>query len=559
MPTDTKSIDLERLEAVAAMFEPWAQAGEPGLALVVQQGGRTVLARGWGLANVEFGVPITERTRFDIASMTKQFVAAVCLYLERDGKLSLDDPVARWLPDMAGTMPRDTLRDLLTMRTGLLECGHLSWLATGEARDARRTAKTIHASAARLGHRNFPPGTEDCYSNVNFHLAQLVAEAAGGADMAALLRRYILDPLGLELTEYVPGSPRTVVPHRATAYEPAGEGRWRHAVWVVENSGACGIVSCAQDMARWQRALLSDELAWLRRALCQDRPLPDGLSSHYRLGMRVGQHRGLWFFGHAGGVPGFKSNMLCFPEEELAFVFLANRDDVNSNFLASRIADQLLKPRIAAARASVGETRPPPADELERLLGLYLCPEADHAVEVTIDQGLLRAEDLHFEQRPDGSWTVIDHAQRCDLSFGEDARTLLVRHNNGPARLYQRVRAEERPALPLEAYAGRYAAEGLPGFQSVDVVDGHLRLSVGSPCHVDELWWLVPIGGDRFAISDTQGGVSDFILSFQRDAKGLVVATVMSGYRLYGLRLERRTEEPRSANVVGGAASPRPT
>lgn len=324
------SDDAVRVAVDALMAD---YAGEvPGASVLVLRDGEPVVSKAYGLADVAAGTPVTTATNFRLASVSKQFTAAAILLLAEDGRLRLDDPVARWLPSLPATPGAATLHQLLTHTSGVVD--YEDFVAVDAARQVR-DADVLHL-LERHDRTLFEPGTTYRYSNSGYALLALVVERASGRPFPAFLRENIFLPLGMEATlARVDEGP--AVPHRA--YGHARDG----AVWVRRDQsptsavlGDGGIYSSIDDLARWNAALDDDRLlsAASRRLAFAPHVATDAPGVRYGYGWRIGADAA-W---HSGETAGFRNVLLRWPGRRLAVVLLTNRDDPEPHGLALRIA-----------------------------------------------------------------------------------------------------------------------------------------------------------------------------------------------------------------------------
>jgi len=283
------------------------RAGVPGAVVLVRRGDRT-LALAAGRADLATGEPMRARDRFKVGSITKTVVATAVLQLVGDGRLGLDDPVARWLPGLVPDERRITVRMLLAHTSGLFDyLDDPRTLAPYVAGDFgfRWTARRL----VRIGVSHpptFPPGAGWAYSNTGYLVLGLIVERVTGRPLAAVLEHRILRPLGLAATR-LPGSQGLGHP-RAHGYLVTASGR--EDVTAVSQSAfgaAGGLVSTAGDVARFYRGLLGGELLPARLLRAMTATVPRGPGLGYGLGIaRFATPCGPRI-GHDGAVPGYAS------------------------------------------------------------------------------------------------------------------------------------------------------------------------------------------------------------------------------------------------------------
>jgi D-alanyl-D-alanine carboxypeptidase len=344
-----------------------------GLSIAVFSKGERVLAKGYGLADVESFVPATPETSYPIASVSKHFTAALVLRLADQGRLSLDDPLARFFPDARPQIGVLTLRNLLDHTSGLTRGGVAP----------RNAAQSV----LRRGGTARAPGAIWDYSNYNFSLLGLALEAATGRDYASLVRDELTTPLGLTGTGYCEDG--TAVPGRARDYLSGGRRLSPTDYWTGGRFFAGGgLCSTVLDLVAFESALEEGRVVSpaMLRAMRASTPLPGGIAAGYGLGTRLGATAGRPKIGHTGGGQGNKAVLSRYPAEELtiAVLFNSERDhaDVTPNELEERIARLFF--------AGDGSPRPeasPPAVDLLRYVGQYR--EGPRLSSVTVDGGML--------------------------------------------------------------------------------------------------------------------------------------------------------------------------
>ncbi len=320
--------------------------GVPGVAVAVVAGGEVLVSRGYGIADVESGRPVTAQTPFNIASITKPFTAATVQMLAAEGRIRLDAP-ARTYYDLPSVYRDITVRELLTHTSGI-------------ARDLRRD-NDDHPDAAEYRRRleasqpSALPGERFEYSNTGFTVLGWLVEAVEGQSLDQVFRRRIFLPLGMNSARY--RAPIAEDPARARPHEVV-DGRARPTLFVSGGFGSGGISLSAADLAAFAlglqegRFLSSPELeaAWTPASLADDRPATVRIntdSDGYGLGWFITRFAGRRMVTHGGGITGFSANLYHFPDERITIAVLANakaRDDgiAPVDPLARKLAEMML-------------------------------------------------------------------------------------------------------------------------------------------------------------------------------------------------------------------------
>jgi CubicO group peptidase (beta-lactamase class C family) len=286
----------------------------------VLRDGKPALRRSYGLADVEQRVPATPATNYRLASVTKQFTAAAVLLLAEAGKLQLDDPVRKWLPELPEAAQGATLRHLLTHTGGLIDYEDFVPDEAPQVHDA-----DVLRLLAPQNRVYFAAGTSYRYSNSGYALLALVVERASAQSFAAFLRARIFEPLGMQSTVAFEQGISTV-PLRAFGYT-AGGASWTRTDQSSTSAvlGDGGIYSSLDDLAKWDAALYDDRLlsAASRKLAFAPATHTENPSIDYAFGWRVSGET-LW---HSGETRGFRNVIIRYPRRKLTVIVLTNRND----------------------------------------------------------------------------------------------------------------------------------------------------------------------------------------------------------------------------------------
>jgi D-alanyl-D-alanine carboxypeptidase len=354
-PLLAQTPDLERKLSgqIASALE---QSHAPSVSVAVVRDGKLVFAKAFGKASVNPAREATAETRYAIGSISKQFTAAALLLLQEQGKLSLDDTVAKYFPGLtrAGEI---TIRQLLQHTSGYEDYAPQDYLIPEWTR-----AITPQALLDRWAHKplNFDPGTKWQYSNTNYVLAAEIVEKVSGRPLAEFLREAIFQPLGMTsvvdwyahqpdandaepYTRYAGGPPRPI------SREAAG--------WYT---GAAQFAMTPTDLAKWDIAFLSRRVLSARSydEFTREARLANGDATHYALGLSLGEFNRIPTVSHTGEVSGFLASNTVYPTRNAAVVVLTNQDGVDlMGPVANRIARTLLLPEETPAQRDTAEAR----------------------------------------------------------------------------------------------------------------------------------------------------------------------------------------------------------
>ncbi|MCG6955138.1 MAG: beta-lactamase family protein, partial [Gemmatimonadetes bacterium] len=303
-----------------SIFRTYDSTHSPGCALGVIRDGDFIYRRGYGMANLELGVPNTPESVFRTGSVSKQFTAAAILILARDGQLSLDDDVRKYLPELQPHDPPVTLDELIHHTSGVRDYLTLMSLA-GKRDDDFYTDDEVVSMLARQKELNFEPGTDWLYSNSGYFLLSQVVKRVTGQSLREYAQKHIFDVLGMTHTHFQDDH-TTIVPDRASGYAPKDDGGFRISMTTLDMVGDGGVFTSVDDLLYWVRNFYDDHLdgggivqASLRRAA-----LAGGDSTSYAFGLEHSTYRGLRVVSHGGSFVGFRADITHFPDQHFDVV-----------------------------------------------------------------------------------------------------------------------------------------------------------------------------------------------------------------------------------------------
>ena len=356
----------ETLEAkVDQLFTEWNRSDSPGAALAVTRDGEIIYKQGYGTANLEYDIPITTGTIFDIASVSKQFAGFAIATLLHEGKLSLDDDIRMYLPDVPDFGNRITIRHLLHHTSGLRDWVQ-SLVIAGDMMDDVISFKHILKMARHQKTLNFEPGTEFLYSNTGYNLLAEIVEKVTGDSFREWTDTHIFKPLAMTNTHFHDDY-QMILKHRAYSYQTVENDRFKHAVNNTTALGSSSLCSTVEDLAKW--ILNFDDVRiggqTVVEQMHQRGVLNNGEQINYAFGLNIGEYRTLRTVGHSGSWRGFRSHLMRFPDQKFGVVILCNLDTFNPLSLAEKVAGLYLADALAPVEASVSEKAAEPAEDVK--------------------------------------------------------------------------------------------------------------------------------------------------------------------------------------------------
>jgi CubicO group peptidase (beta-lactamase class C family)/uncharacterized protein YneR len=437
----------------AVMSEVY-QPGQPGAAIIVRKNGQTVIRKGYGLADLELQVPVEPDMVFRLGSITKQFTAVSILILAQEGRLGLQDEITKFLPDYPTQGRKITIEHLLTHTSGIQSYTDMAeWLPLWRKDFSVKELVDLFKDKPM----QFEPGESWAYNNSGYVLLGAIIEKVSGKTYEAFVDANIFKPLGMKRSYY--GGAERIIPRRVPGYQ-MGQGGFVNAPYLsmTQPYAAGSLLSNVDDMADWSEAVFSGKLVkkeWLDKAFTPYK-LKNGESSGYGYGWFTADFGGHRSIEHGGGINGFTSYAMTFPEDGIYLAILTN----------SAVPRRAPEPRaVKIAWLALGLAEPErkavslPATDLDRLTGVF-ADERKQEYYVSRDGSKL------FAQRQGGAKSELLAASAAEFFTGDNpARILAVKDAAGNVI---RVRIESRIG-PAQVYSK--TAKPIPSPRKVAVVD----------------------------------------------------------------------------------------
>ena len=407
---------------VDEVFARWTNE-TPGCAVGVGLDGKAVLAKAYGMADLEHGVANATDTIFEAGSVSKQFTAAAVLILAEDGKLSLDDPVRTYVPELPDYGAPLTIRHMLTHTSGLRDWGSLAGMGGWPRGDRVHTHAHVVDILSRQTALNFPPGTRWSYSNSGYNLAAVIVSRVSGMSFAEFSRTRIFEPLGMASTSWRDDYTR-IVPKRAVAYAGGrGGGGYRLDMPFENVHGNGGLLTTVGDLLTWNEHLDRPSPANAAHVGRQHEPavLSTGRTLEYAYGLYVRPYKGVKEVSHSGSTAGYRAFLTRFPDQRVSVAVLCNAGNANATQFAHAVSDIYLGDRInesAPRPPAITETRgptaglerdatyTPSASDLAVFAGVYTSAEVETTFTVELRDG-----QLVVTGRPDRIMRLTPHSR----------------------------------------------------------------------------------------------------------------------------------------------------
>ncbi len=530
MPKSIASIALER--RIDALFAPYTKPGSPGAVAAVMRDGEIEVCKGYGLASIELGVPITPKTRFRIASVSKQFTVTVALMLAAEGKLKLSDPPHRYLKELK-PLPV-TIDQMMRNSSGLPDFLELLRLG-GHGLDKPARAEDLLAAASRNGHLNFAPGSRFLYSNTNFLLLGHIIERLTRRKLGEVMAERIFAPLGMTDT-MLAAAIDTVIPGLATGYLGDAKQGFRRSSHAYPQGGEGGLTSTVEDLLTWSRHYDDPVLGkTLPSQLAAAAPLTGGHANRYRRGVATGELRGLETIGHGGLWPGFRTELLRVPKAGLTVVVIANLASINPWRLSHAIAAHALDGdrRLKAAPAPIAEA------ELKPLAGTWFNAEEPALFHLSWTNGEATATQNGMANalaRRNGWWA----AEAGSYEFAVRPAKGGLRADLGAGRTPLFKKLGKHKAVPAGIVGTYYSADSGATWTVRKVGERYLASVSGPLIASGPAWTIDGIDADTVEVTSPPAWITASQLAhLERDKAGKIVALVVSTGRIKRMRFGR--------------------
>ena len=429
-------LNQEKVKQIDSLFTPWNTANHPGGTVLISLDGETVFSKAYGLASLEYNIPNTLNTRFNIGSLSKQFTAMGIVLLEEQNKLSFDDNIGKYIPELAPYDKTITIRHLLHHTSGIRDLHGLLGLAGWRPADLESN-EDVYRIFENLKELNFNPGDELLYSNTGYIFLAKIIENLSGLTFDKWMKENIFCPLGLKNT-YVETQHDRIVVNNATSYYLRDE--FKRAIEYWGYFGAGNMHSTAEDLNSWLQNFSTPKKEWASafHKLLTRTPLNDGFKTPFGFGIRIEDYEGRKVIQHGGSVGGFRAIARVFPEEQMHIVILSNYSRSGIGFKTNRISDIILgKSKVNLKKSTKQKPKTPdfmalPENKLKMFEGVYWSDSEKSGRKIYVKDDTLR-----YSSSESDSWALVptdEHtfimmhpSNRPVVTFDRDAHQMIVK------------------------------------------------------------------------------------------------------------------------------------
>jgi CubicO group peptidase (beta-lactamase class C family) len=465
-------------DQVDTLFADYDKPDSPGCALAIVQNGEVIYQRGYGMANLDHDIPIVPNTVFHVASVSKQFTAMAILLLENDGKLSLDDDIRQYVPEMPDYGNTITIRHLIHHTSGLRDQWDILSIAGWDYEDDLITNRHVLNIASWQKHLNFNPGDEHLYCNTGYTLMAIIVERVSGKSFRDFTKEHIFQPLEMNETHFHDDH-TLIVKNRAMAYVPRDENTFKISIPTFDTVGATSLFTTVLDLAKWEQNYYHHKIGGdlIAKKVLKPYKLNDGQELVYASGVVVAKHKGLKEIQHSGGDAGYRSYFLTFPDHDFGVIVLSNLGIISPGKIAHDIVDIYLENYIEKYDIVPIELS---SSEKNDYIGLYYNAKEGRTIRIVEKEDELQLDgDLSITALGNDRFTLPLFSADVVFSRNEngEAHKLQVQLlASGITSTYDAV-SEVNPSADEKAvYQGTYYSEELQTSYSIVLEDDKLIL-----------------------------------------------------------------------------------
>ncbi len=527
--SDTNAqITDDLVKKVDYIFAAYDKTNSPGCALAILKDGKIIYKRGYGMSNMEYNIAISPASIFHVASVSKQFSAAAIVRLSLEGKLSLDDDIRKYIPEVPDFGHTITFNHLIHHTSGLRDQWDLQGLA-GWRDDDVITEKDILDMLSHQKALNFLPGDEYAYCNTGYTLLGVAVKNITGVSLRNFADSVFFKPLGMYSTHFH-SDHAEITPNRTSAYQKDDKGIWKISIPVFDNYGATSLFTTVEDLAKWDENFYSKKIGGddLFNAMQRTGTLNDNTPQTYASGLILQTYNGYKTVEHSGADAGYRSHFLRFPGEHFSVVLLANLANINTKSLAYKVADVFLKDNSSKEQAAAVKTD---SSVVKGWAGDYIEMNTKMTVKMNYQNEKLLAG--YTVLKPSSNSFFAESNSTSTYSFsGDSSNAKFVLSAKGlKNRTYEKVKRITLATTQLQEYKGTFYSGELDTKYKLSVNDSALLVKIPRN---DEI---------KFSpfIKDLFNG--DFTILFSRDKKNKINGFYLTTGRVRNLFFEKLKTE----------------
>ena len=514
-------------EKVDAIFEEYKSPNTPGCALALVKDGEIIYKKGYGTSNLEYGIPITSTSIFHVASISKQFTAAAIIMLSIEGKLSLNEDIRKYLPEVPDFGHVVTFNHLIHHTSGIRDQWDLQELA-GWRDDDLITEDDVLEMLHRQVALNFVPGSEYYYCNTSYTILGVAVKRITGVSLREYSDSVFFKPLGMMNTHFH-SDHSEVTPNRTSAYQQDDQGNWKISIPVFDNYGATSLFTTVEDLSKWDENFYSKSIGGpaFISAMLENGILNNGTKQAYACGISTEIYKGFKTEQHSGADAGYRSNFIRFPDQHFSVILLANHAESQVMLLSQKVADLFLE--IKTNEVS-GASFPIDSSIVKGWVGNYIDALTKRRVEVNFKNGKLILGSTKLLPFSNSEFSVPGSSTKLSFSKELGVEKFCVTNPNLINRNYERVVEVDLKSSEFLEFIGEYYSPELDTKYTVTANDSLLFVKIPRKNKLE----FSPFAKDEFS--------GNFFIQFSRGKRKKVEGFYLTTGRVRNLYFEKLTK-----------------
>lgn len=496
------------------------KATNPGCQLSVTRNGRLIYTKAVGMADLERNVPLTSNSIIEAGSVSKQFTAAAILLLEQQGKLSLNDDVRKYIPELPDYGTPIKLHHMLHHTSGFRDWGSVAALTGWERGTKFYTNDDALEILTRQKHLNNIPGDEFIYSNSNFNLFAIIVARVSGLSLAAFTKKYIFDPAGMTHTSWR-DDPNRIVLNRAIAYDKTGSS-YKADMPSEYVYGNGGLLTTTEDLLKWNDFYQNGKLgtSTLFSKQIQTELLNNGKENNYAAGLFIKKVLGWDNISHGGATAGYRAYLETYPELNISIAVLSNTPQFNVAGISGRVSKIFVIDKTPMAKATEKPKEQPtivlPIEKLKTIAGTYKSDKEPALFHLVLKGGSLLLDD-EITLKPLTENKFIADNFTFEIKGGKGF------YFNAPGNDTMRfTKLPDTKLSDLSTYEGKYLSEETNSGVSIYLKDGKLMIRLNANVEYEltptfkDAFIIEVIGGEIKMSRNAENKISTFYVSISR-------------------------------------------
>ena len=511
----------DTIQKIDALFSKW-NTDTPGGALTISRKGEIIYHKAFGMADLEHNLANTTETIFEAGSVSKQFTAAAILLLVQDGKLSLEDDVRKYVPEIPDYGVTIKIRHLMTHSSGLRDWGSVAGISGWERGKRVHTHAHVLEILSQQKALNFPPGDQFNYCNSGYNLMAIIVDRVSGMPFAAFCKQRIFEPLGLTHTQWRDDY-RKIVQNRAIAYSKNGDDYLQNMPFeMVYGNG--GLLTTTSDLIKWNHHYKEMNLG---NKSFNELELTEGKSNTgvplgYAAGLFIGKYNSYKEINHSGATAGYRAWLAYYPAQDFSVAFLSNDASANPGRIGTQVAALLLGER--QSNEPMLGTIVPDEKTLQAKAGLYKSLRNDDMMQFAVRDGLLQ-----FKAGDPLQATAMNTFFNGNNRMEFASNKFVLYTENGDSMTYVKKESFQPTEAILQSFMGTYHSEDADATYQVIWKDKTLQTFLQPDIYSK----LTPLYKNAF---ENESGE---LLEFQYDKKGKITGFRFTTGRAWDIPFER--------------------